>query len=720
MNARKGGVSRRVWETNMLQIHANDIRSRLRLTASALVVAAAGLGASAADAQTVNVASGGTYVLDNGLGTTVYHVGSGVTAQIVPNYATADNSAWAALTWASPILSTTSGCLYSGCTPKAAAIVTDAGSTLILPNPWWWMDITSMFTVNGTMVFQPGSGTGITGTNYFNGDVVLQDGAGVNFGEGWIYSNNYFGTATNIIMGSGTAITFNEVHTVVNVINTIQSKDTSAAITFTNGSMTVNGKNTTATPYSGSVTINAGASFIVGDATHASAVFGDPNASAATITVNQSGGTVGSLKGYGTIYGSIVNNSLVAPGGTSGTAGTLAVVGSYTQSSTGEFVAEVTPTGVSKMTVAGTANLAGTLLLKIDDGKYTTPALYDILTATTVNGSFSATNLQGNAAFVGTVKTANGYRVAVESQNSAQTFAHMATTNRYQVEQLARALSDRSDGLAAAPGKWVGWLTPYGNVENIGRNGIGFNNTTYGVRGGVEYHPAVQNAIIGVAASYGSSSLDAKGESSSADIDTYNAAIYGGADLLYARLDGSLFVSKFDTAITRNLGSSLGAVNASPSGSTYGASVKLSSDLFRGLITPFASGYFARVHLDDTTEGGNASFALRYNDINRNYLDVDLGVKVHAIRRDNLLVDVSVAVEHDFSDRGETASASFANITGSSATYLWKGDAENTLIAGLYVADKITDKVDLFGRIDGEFSLYKRAADFSAGVKYHF
>lgn len=702
----------------MLQAHANDIRSRLRLTASALVIATAGLGVSAADAQTVTVASGGTYDLTAAPATT-FVVPTGVVGEL--HY---DNSA-AVLAGSADLTAPWNATLTAK--SNASPITVQTGATLHIYNPYYWAQLTDLINaqVGSTVIVENHSDMNFFGANYFYGDLYLHyDQAEawsppvVDLGQSWNIATNYFGTSSRILMDGGTTINFNEPHAVSNTIDKFISYG-AATVNFNNGTMIVNGVNTAAAPFTGTVYIGPGATFMVGDASHPTAVFGDPTASAAVIGVDQGGGVVGILKGYGKIYGSVLNASEVAPGGTLGTAGTLAIVGDYAQLSVGEFVAEVTPTGVSKMTVSGTASLAGTLLLKIDDGNYTTPGLYDILTAKTLTGSFNTINLQGNAAFVGTVKTATGYQVAVESQNSAQTFAHVATASRFQADQFARALFDRADDTAAAPNKLVGWLAPYGNVENISRSGLGFDNSTYGVRGGVEYHLGVQNAVIGLAASYGSSSLDSKGESSSADINTYGAAVYGGADLLYARIDGSLYVNRDDASITRSIGS-IGSVSSSPTGVTYGASVKISKDLFGGLVTPFASGYYARVHLDEATETGNDAFALSFRSFDRNYMATDLGLKVHAVREPTLKVDISLAIEHDFSDRGEKASAGFANITGSSANYLWKGDAENALIAGVYVADQVNDKVDLFARINGEFSLYKRAADFSAGVKYHF
>lgn len=715
----------------MLQTRANNFRSRLCLTASALVIAAAAT-AAGAYAGDVNVVSAGSYNMYGETGNNLV-IGSGVTGSFVSTGDTWDpaptdallNWDWPILWAGTPASQWNSLCLYDGGNCWTSASITVAsGGTLKIYNSWGWMELQDMITANGTVeiVQSPlGGPVAFLGTNYFNGDVILDANTGVHWGEGWIFSSNHFGTATNFVMGSNTAMVFNEPHTIANVINTISSADANASIIFNNGSMTVNGQNTLASSYFGSVAINAGSTFIVGDATHASAIFGDVAGSTATIAVNQSGGSVGSLKGYGTIYGNVTNNGKVQPGGTAGTIGTLAIVGNYTQGSLGQLVAEVGPAGVSKLTVSGTATLSGSLVLNVDEGNYTTPAIYNVLTAGSVSGSFSTISVAGTSAFVGAVSSATGYQVVVESQNAGQTFAHQATANRYAVTELSRALFDRAENGTGA-GKWIAWGSPFVSIENIGRDGLGYNNTIYGLRGGVEYHSAWRNAVLGGAVSYGTGSMDVKGEASKADSNTYSVAAYGGTDFVYARIDGSLFFSAFDTSIDRSLDTA-GTVHSSPKGTTYGASVQISKNLFGDRITPYASGFFARVHLDGVTETGNDTFALKFDPISRNYMSADLGFKVHLIKptaAQAIKLDINVAIEHDFSDRGETATASFANITGSTATYHWLGDSENTLVTGLYFADSLTSKIDVFARLGAEFSPYKRAGDISIGAKYHF
>lgn len=702
----------------MLQTHAKDIRSRLRLTASVLVVAAAA-SVTAANAADVTVAKNNTYSL-NAFGTN-YVVANGITAEL-----TDDNSTTPA-TAGNPVLY---GGNWMDASSYASTVSVKSGGTLQFTDPGYWGAYIGMINADAgsSVVFSRQYGTSIfMGANTFLGNISVADGGTLTFGQDWSATTTYFGTATNFILGTGNTVEFYTPHSISNTISTFSSTGAGSLI-FHNGTMIVDGINTAASPFTGTVNIGAGATFMVGDSTHATAVFGDPKASAVTITVNQSGGTLGSLKGYGTIYGSVINNSLVAPGGTNGTPGTLTIRGNYTQtnstSSPGELLIDVSPTGASKLAVTGTATLAGTMVVKVEDGTYTAPALYDVLTAGSVSGSFSTISVSGKAAFVGTAKSATGYQVAVESSSSAQTFAHQVQANRQAVTEFSRALYDRIETKPeVTSATWQTWVAPFATTESLGRSGLGYSNVTAGIRGGVEYLLPKQGAVVGVAASYGGSWMDTKGDTAKATANTYNVAAYGGADLTFARVDGTLYLSKFSTSIERNLGNSLGTTTASPDGATWGATVQISKSLFHDWVEPYAAGYFARVHLDGVSEGGNANFALKYEALNKNFMVTDLGLRVHAIKPtadQNLRVDFNLAVEHDFSDRGETATAAFANITGSSAVYSWKGDSENAIIAGLDVAQKVTDKISIFARANGQFSTYRRSGDFSVGAKYSF
>ena len=119
-------------------------------------------------------------------------------------------------------------------------------------------------------------------------------------------------------------------------------------------------------------------------------------------TININGGT---LQGFGTVTGNLINGGTVHPGDGPGI---LSVVGNYTQTSSGNLDIEIGgpnpgSAGFSQLNVTGTAGLDGTLDVSLFNGF--TPyngETFTILTSAGLNASvFSAFNglQEGNVTF---------------------------------------------------------------------------------------------------------------------------------------------------------------------------------------------------------------------------------------------------------------------------------------------------------------------------------
>ncbi len=134
--------------------------------------------------------------------------------------------------------------------------------------------------------------------------------------------------------------------------------------------------------FSGTTNVTTG-SLVIGDAAHTGASLGG----------NVSVMAAATLRGHGTILGSVTNAGSVSPGGT---IGTLAIGGDYNQASTGTLDIEISPTGSSQLVVAGKADLAGHLQLNLDSGNYVRGTTYAILTAGNgVQGAFANVTQDG-------------------------------------------------------------------------------------------------------------------------------------------------------------------------------------------------------------------------------------------------------------------------------------------------------------------------------------
>jgi len=717
----------------MFQSQANSIRGRLRSTASALVVAAAAaIGANAADVTLTSANSPWNMTGDTTVSNVV--VASGTTAYLTADYNSIPTGDLGIVWSNSPSTSSTGSCAFGGCYATADTITVNSGGKIVIDNPWGWQPFQSIFNVSGTAEFLPASWGGgqtiLMGSNTFLGDIVMDAGFWgstntLQVGQNWQSASIVFGSATNIKLANNTLL---EMWLGSSSATMGGALSGTGALTLHSGSLTINGANTAANAYTGTITLDAGTTLTIGDASHSTAVFGDPTASALSLVINSTSSAIGVLKGYGTIDAAVTNNGIVRPGGTSGTPGTLTINGAYTQSSSGQLIIEVSPTAASSLKVKGAASLNGSLVVNIDSGTYGN-AVYSIFSATSITGGFSTVSTVGNTsgAIVGLQKTSTSYNLVTEKASAAQTFGHLAAANRNGLFQFSRSLYDvmavgaPSGAATVASGKVDVWMTPVGSIDNVGRNGAGYEEKAVGVSMGADHHFAWHNALLGGAFSYRNGQMDVKGETTTASTDAYNLAVYGGADVQNARVDGMFFYN-FNDSSSKRVMTGYGTAGAAETGWAWGMSVQVSRSLFNDLVTPYLRGTFARIHQDGATEAGTGTFDLAYTAINQNTFAGDAGVRVHLLHptgERKIKLDLDLAVRHDFSDPGETVMGSFATLTGSSFTYDWKGDSQNALLLGVNVSDEIMDKLEVFGRVNGTFSLYRRAGEIAVGAKYH-
>lgn len=564
------------------------------------------------------------------------------------------------------------------------------------------------------------------GSNSFLGNLTLQNGTVMEFGTyEWgccaFNGSATFGANTNIDMNGGT-INFHESPGNMIVGGRI-SGSAAADIELNSGVLIVNGNyGATGKLYAGTVNIAAGAKFMVGDSTHKTAVFGDTVSKAATINVT---GNTATLGGYGTLYGNVTSSGIIVAGGTNGVNGGLTINGNLTQANSGQIYTAITPTGVSSLTVNGTANIAGDLVITVADGTYTN-SRYHLVTATNLSGAFANVMTNGNPSgpIIGILKTADGkgYDVLAEGGSATQVFGHVVYANRIALTNFIGSLYDAMATTPATGAKIETFVTPFGSIENLGRDGLGYEEKSYGLTLGGMHHMTSHGGVVGAAFSYRHGNMSVKDDPAAASTNAYSLAVYGGANVEDLRFESSVFYVFNDAGTKRPMGT-FGTSLSYRRGYSYGISGQVSHDMFGSLLAPYVRGTYARSHLGSAIEHGAGDYDLRHDAVNINAFVVDLGVRAHLLRPQpdrHLKVDLDLAFRHDLSDPGEKVSVGFANIPGATGIAYWRGDSKNTLRVGLNAADRITDQLEIYSRLDGALTSHRRAGELSAGIKYKF
>lgn len=305
---------------------------------------------------------------------------------------------------------------FSGDNSYSGTTTIEAGSDLIGYGTTTALSSNSTFVVDGileawdqTLTLGGLSGTGLLNTNGQTVNIGANNSSttfsGVIGNGGWGQTNgcncgsaniNKIGTGTLTLSGTGSVLTGN--------------------LGVQAGTLSLTGDLTAAT-----TTVDSGAILSV-----------DGALTSPTVLINAGGRLVGGVgTTAGVITGDVTNDGTVAPGHSPGI---ISIVGSYTQGSTGAYVADVGGNGTStvvagvdfdQISVSGTtgaASLDGTLQVVQNGGLYVAGTTYDVITTTGgITGNFASISgnvispfiTLSNAAANGGGVVGNNYRLVV-------------------------------------------------------------------------------------------------------------------------------------------------------------------------------------------------------------------------------------------------------------------------------------------------------------------
>jgi fibronectin-binding autotransporter adhesin len=313
---------------------------------------------------------------------------------------------------------------FSGVNTYSGTTTIDLGSELYSFSPTA-LSPNSAFIVNGILAMN-GTPTNTVGSLAGTGKVIATGTLSI--------GNDNTSTTFSGTFGSGGY--FNTSSTNVTKIGTGTQTLTGAGSVLT-GALRVNGGTlalgSTGTLSAATATVNTGGILSV-----------DGSLTSPLVIIALGGHLIGGLGIVpGVITGAVTNSGTIAPGHSPGI---LNVVGSYTQTSTGTYAADVNGNGTTTVVAGvdfdriavsgtpGTASLAGTLAITQNGGVYVTGTTYDIFTTTGgISGAFTTVtgaSVAGSAFQTLSNATANGggiqgnnYRLVVTRANAYNTVA---------------------------------------------------------------------------------------------------------------------------------------------------------------------------------------------------------------------------------------------------------------------------------------------------------
>jgi autotransporter-associated beta strand protein len=561
----------------------------------------------------------------------------------------------------------------------------------------------------GTVVVASGTQI-LTGANTYTGNTAIAAGATLQVGNG-----GTSGSLAGNVSDDG-ALVFNRADTV-----------TYSGVVFGTGAVTQSGTGTTilngVNTVTGVTTVQAGV-LEVGDASHTSA----------SLAGNVVVGSSGTLRGHGTVAGSVTNTAggTVAPGGTIGTL----TVGSYAQGANSTLAIEVSPTAASQLNVLGAASLNGKLALTFDPGTYGAHAVYQIVSAASLTGTFSSVTEGGSVPSDGLVYSlsygAKQADLVVESTSGAQIYGGVATATLDEARGFASLVADRSGDAGCADGsadskardcQMGAWAQAIASTDNVGTaaSGFGFNNTGAGAMGGLDRRVG-DNATVGAAFGFEQNDLRMGGASATASGSSYFGAIYAHWIVGPAWIDGQGFYMHSNWAVNRaNPGS--GVLNSNPNGGTKGflvqASVPVGAD-FR----PYARFTYANFDRDGVTETGvsGQGYALPLQSSRTALAEAGLQWSHSWVAPGGIELRpaLEMGVQNDLADQNRDVIGSLAGVADTGFTVSSVRLPPTAGVADASLKVKVSSRFELTADLRDRFSANQTDASASLGGLFHF
>lgn len=300
-----------------------------------------------------------------------------------------------------------------------------------------------------------------------------------------------------------------------------------------------------------------------------------------------------------------------------------------------------------------------------------------------------------------------------QSESMHMELARDAIQNRDVRQAVARQQHlDRDEGLWAITGK------------NWGETDGGITRHSYNLTLGKDFYNS-DSVYAGALFAYSDNSIG--GNNADGEYKNYSLGIYGGSKNSHGTVTGYVSYGVQDNEMTRHLGSAFshsGMVSKLESdydSSVIGIGAKYAYDLHYGKegwhVSPFAALDYAHYKQDSFTESGSV-FGVHSGGFSDNYLTGELGFDINR-EEDNGKYGFSLAYKRILD--GDTLDADFAFAKGGNGFGVQSiGGSKNHIVASAYISTKLSDKWEIGGTLQHDWSSTDRDLSAAVNLNYYF
>ena len=300
-----------------------------------------------------------------------------------------------------------------------------------------------------------------------------------------------------------------------------------------------------------------------------------------------------------------------------------------------------------------------------------------------------------------------------QSESMHMELARDAIQNRDVRQAVSRQQHlDRDEGLWAITGK------------NWGETDGGITRHSYNLTLGKDFYNS-DNAYAGALFAYSDNSIG--GNNADGEYKNYSLGIYGGSKNSPGTVTGYVSYGVQDNELNRHLGSAFShsgmgsKLESDYDSSVIGVGAKYAYDLHYGKegwhVSPFAALDYAHYKQDSFTERGSV-YGVRSGGFSDNYLTGELGFDFNR-EEENGKYGFSLAYKRILDD--ETLDADFAFAKGGNGFGVQSIDgSKNHIVASAYISTKLSDKWEIGGTLQHDWSSTDRDLSAAVNLNYYF